>query len=357
MAPSFDCAMSSLLCAEDNSSVFGDDGDEVFEYGVVMEDFDDRWHQGKYQMDNQNMGFYGREEILIGLPLPSEEVLALMIKKECEHLPASDYLKRLKNGDLDLAARQGAIDWIKKVHAHFNFGPLCLYLALNYMDRFLSACELPRAKTWIMHLVAVTCLALAAKMEETVVPLSLNIQVGEYPELFDAKTVQRMEIIVLEALNWRMQAVTPFSFIDYFLKKISGDESNSSPLIARATQLILGTFKGIEFLEYRPSEIAAAVAISVSGEAQAVDAETAISALIQHVQKDKVIKCVELIKGLSSLRDFSSASAPSVPQSPIGVLDAACFSCKTDDAAAVGSCTSSSHSSPIAKRRRLLVDL
>ncbi|KAL3504846.1 hypothetical protein ACH5RR_034687 [Cinchona calisaya] len=348
MAPSFDYAMSSLLCAEDNISVFGDDDDdEVFDMG----EFEDRCHQEKLQMN----GFYG-EEILNGLTLPmlSEECLVLMIKKECEHLPASDYLKRLKNGDLDFDARQGAIDWIKQVQAHFNFGPLCLYLSLNYLDRFLSAYEQP-AKSWMMNLVALACLALAAKMEETEVPLIVDLQVGD-SKLFDAKTIQRMEILVLSTLNWRMQSVTPFSFLDYFLKKISGDESSSRTSIARATELILSTFKGIDFLEYRPSEIAAAVAISVAGEAQAIDTETAISALIKHVQKDKVIKCVELIKGLSSLRDFPSASAPSVPQSPIGVLDAACFSCKTDDAAAVGSCANSSHSSPVAKRMRL-VDL
>ncbi|CDP11478.1 unnamed protein product [Coffea canephora] len=352
MAPSFDCSMSSLLCAEDDSSVFGDDGDEVFDYGVVTEEFDDIWHQGKHQKNNQNMGFYGGKEILIGLPLPSEEFLALMIKKECEHLPATDYLKRLKNGDLDLGARQIAMDWVKKVHARFNFGPLSLYLALNYLDRFLSVHEQPE-KPWAMHLLAIACLTLAAKMEETEVLLIQDILVGD-SKSFKAKHVQRMELLVLGELKWRMQAVTPFSFLDYFLEKIGGgDQSSSSSSITRATQLILGTFKGIDFLEYRPSEIAAAVAISVAGAAQAVDVETAISALlIQHVQKDRVIKCVELLKEVSSLGDFPSASAPSVPQSPIGVLDAACFSCKTDDAA-VGSCANSSHTSPVAKKRRL----
>lgn len=203
-----------------------------------------------------------------------------------------------------------------------------------------------------MQLVAVACLALAAKMEETEVPLSQDMQVGD-SELFSAKTVLGMEMIVLRTLNWRMQSVTPFSFLDYFIKKITDDQSSSRLSISRATQLILSTFKGIDFLEFRPSEIAAAVAIYVAGEAQAADIETALSALIQHVQKDKVIKCVELIKGVSSFGDFSNDSAPSVvPQSPIGVLDAACFSCKTDDAAAVESCANSSHDSPVAQRRR-----
>lgn len=37
---------------------------------------------------------------------------------------------------------------------------------------------------------------------------------------------------------------------------------------------------GIDFLEFRPSEIAAAVAISVSGEVQAVDIDKAMSCFI-----------------------------------------------------------------------------
>lgn len=41
---------------------------------------------------------------------------------------------------------------------------------------------------------------------------------------------------------------------------------------------------GIDFLEFKPSEIAAAVAISVAGEAQAVDPERAIPLLIQQLQ-------------------------------------------------------------------------
>lgn len=42
---------------------------------------------------------------------------------------------------------------------------------------------------------------------------------------------------------------------------------------------------GIDFLEFRPSEIAAAVAISVVGEGQTVHTEKAISVLIQLVEK------------------------------------------------------------------------
>jgi len=31
----------------------------------------------------------------------------------------------------------------QQVHAHFGFGPICAYLSVNYLDRFLSAYEVP----------------------------------------------------------------------------------------------------------------------------------------------------------------------------------------------------------------------
>lgn len=69
----------------------------------------------------------------------------------------------------------------------------------------------------------------------------------------------------------------------------------------------------------------------------------------------RVIKCYELIqeKILVSSGPVKGAhgSVISVPQSPIGVLDASCLTYKSDDTT-VGSCASS-HSTPAAKRRKL----
>lgn len=67
------------------------------------------------------------------------------------------------------------------------------------------------------------------------------------------------------------------------------------------------------------------------------------------------MKCVELIQELSLPSDFVkvpiASSIPSLPQSPIGVLDAACLSYRTDGSG-VESCANSSHNSPV-KRRKL----
>lgn len=62
--------------------------------------------------------------------------------------------------------------------------------------------------------------------------------------MFEESTIQRMELVVLKTLNWRMHAVTPFSYIDYFLKKINGEQIVSRSSMLKATNLIIGTLKG-----------------------------------------------------------------------------------------------------------------
>lgn len=342
MAPSFDC-VSSLLCTED-SSVFDD-----AQFEDTMEE--DSWRPRYQHQTNQN------HSVPDEMPLQSEECLMLMLEKECQQWPGSDYLNSFKFGDdLDFGARNEAIDWIQKVQSYFGFGPLCAYLSINYMDRFLSAYELPKGRTWTMQLLAVSCLSLAAKVEETDVPQTLDLQVGDSKFVFEAKTIQRMELLILTTLKWRMQSITPFSFIEYFLSKINDDQSSLRSSISQSTQLIISTIKGIDFLEFKPSEIAAAVATCVVSETQAIDTNKAISTLIQHIEKERLLKCIEKVQELSlnnaSVKDSIVASTiPCVPQSPIGVLDnTLCFSYKSDETNA-GSC-SSSHSSPDAKRRK-----
>lgn len=72
------------------------------------------------------------------------------------------------------------------------------------------------------------------------------LQVADPKFVFEAKTIKRMELLVLSTLKWRMQACTPCSFIDYFLRKINNaDALPSGSLIDRSIQFILKTMKGL----------------------------------------------------------------------------------------------------------------
>ncbi|KAI4328147.1 hypothetical protein L6164_020528 [Bauhinia variegata] len=350
MAESFDRATSSLLCSENSNTRFGD-----FECnGADESGISPLWNQQNIDANQRypSSGSHGSQRFM-GFPVQSEEIISVMIEREREHLPRDDYLKRLRSGELDLSVRREALDWIWKAHAYYGFGPLSLCLSMNYLDRFLSIYELPRGKAWTVQLLAVACLSIAAKMEETKVPQSVDLQVGEPKFVFEAKTIQRMELLVLNTLRWQMLALTPCSFIDYFLRKINPEQHPTESSISRSVQLILSTIRGVDFLEFRPSEIAAAVAISVSGELQAIEIDKGISCFLI-VEKERVLKCLELVRDLSLVcvsADLGSNSMPMVPQSPLGVLDASCLSYKSDELT-VGSCPNSSHSSPITKRSK-----
>lgn len=70
-------------------------------------------------------------------------------------------------------------------------------------------------------------------------------QVGESRYVFEAKTIQRMELLVLSTLKWRMQAVTPFSYIDYFLHRLNGGEdAPNRRAVRRSAELIMCIARG-----------------------------------------------------------------------------------------------------------------
>lgn len=135
---------------------------------------------------------------------------------------------------------------------------------------------------WAIKLLSVACLSLAAKMEELNVPALSEFQLEDYH--FESKVIQRMELLVLNTLEWRMASTTPFAFLYYFITKLC-KESPPTNVVSTIVGLILATMRGIwlllklmaliglnassevlmitltveiNLLEYRPSVIAAA---------------------------------------------------------------------------------------------------
>lgn len=132
--------------------------------------------------------------------------------------------EREEDGYGGAAGREAAISWASRAVARLGFSALTAALAAAYLDRcFLPGGALQlRDQPWMARLAAVACVALAAKVEETRVPVLLDLQLcaaassdadAADPYVFEAKTVRRMELLVLSALGWRMHPVTPFSYL------------------------------------------------------------------------------------------------------------------------------------------------
>ncbi|KAM1033743.1 hypothetical protein FF1_037202 [Malus domestica] len=68
---------------------------------------------------------------------------------------------------LIFAAGRDAVLWMLNVNAHYGFIAFIAILAVNYFDRFISSFHFHIDKPWMVQLVAVTCLSLAARVEET----------------------------------------------------------------------------------------------------------------------------------------------------------------------------------------------
>ncbi|KAF0915380.1 hypothetical protein E2562_035939 [Oryza meyeriana var. granulata] len=226
--------------------------------------------------------------------------IAELIGGEAEYSPRSDYPDRLRSRSIDPAARAESVSWILKVQEYYGFLPLTAYLAVNYMDRFLSLRHLPQGQGWAMQLLAVACLSLAAKMEETLVPSLLDIQVECTRYVFEPRTICRMELLVLTTLNWRLRSVTPFTFIDFFACKVDPRGKHTRYLIARATQMVLATINDIEFLDHCPSSMAAAAVICATGETPSlafVNPELAVNWCIG-LAEEGISSCYQLMQQL-----------------------------------------------------------
>lgn len=94
---------------------------------------------------------------------------------------------------------------------------------------------------WAIRLLSVACLSLAAKMEECRVPALSEYHIDECN--FQGSVIQRMELLVLHTLDWKMNAVTPFAYLHYFMRKFCS-ESSSKELLSKAIELILAVVKG-----------------------------------------------------------------------------------------------------------------
>ncbi|KAL8461629.1 hypothetical protein ACS0TY_032925 [Phlomoides rotata] len=86
------------------------------------------------------------------------------------------------------------------------------------------------------------CLSITAKMEEKIVPPLSEFCAEDY--LFESNVIQRMKLLVLNTLEWKMGSVTPFDFIHFFADKFYGEKSVTADAFSRSVQVILVRMRG-----------------------------------------------------------------------------------------------------------------
>lgn len=142
---------------------------------------EEHWEEEEKEESPYNSICYKEPSLLLSQQDPFQEdddLLCLFSKEEQD--PHPNLLSSLLQTDPFLSsARRESIDWMLKVHSHYAFTALTAVLSVNYLDRFLSSVHFQRDKPWMAQLTAIACLSLAAKVEETQVPVLLDLQVSQ----------------------------------------------------------------------------------------------------------------------------------------------------------------------------------
>ncbi|KAL6425946.1 hypothetical protein ACFW04_008922 [Cataglyphis niger] len=126
---------------------------------------------------------------------------------ETLHRPKPGYMK--KQPDITYSMRSILIDWLVEVAEEYRLQDETLYLAVSYIDRFLSYMSVVRTK---LQLVGTAAMFIAAKYEEIYPP-----EVGEFVYITDdtyTKTqVIKMENLILRVLSFDLTVPTHFTFL------------------------------------------------------------------------------------------------------------------------------------------------
>ncbi|KAJ8538115.1 hypothetical protein K7X08_014655 [Anisodus acutangulus] len=283
-----------------------------------------------------------------------EEELTSLFTKETEDIISYNVLE--KKQSLTSSRREEAVEWILKATAYYSFSAQTAFLAVNYFDRFLfSFDQSQNNKSWMNQLVAVACLSLAAKVEETEVPLLLDLQVEESRFVFESKTIQRMELLVLSTLEWKMNPVTPFSFLDYITRRLGLKKFLCLEFLRRCEKVLLCTITDGRFIGYLPSAMASATMLHVLDRLQPCIGEKYQDQLlgIIGIVKDKVEECYRLIQEVACNIDFYSNKRKfgTLPGSPTGIMDVSFSSDYSNDSWSVATSVTSSPE-PLSKKTR-----
>ncbi|KAG6534572.1 hypothetical protein ZIOFF_008475 [Zingiber officinale] len=208
-------------------------------------------------------------------------------------------------------ARSDAIRWILRTKFCFGFSFRTAYLAVTYFDRFLAQRSIGNGKPWAVRLLSLASVSVAAKMEECSAPTLVDLQSDGLS--FDAGSVQRMELLLLDTLQWRMNCVTPFDYFSYFVSKFQCD-SSPEELLCRAIDFIFRAIDVINLPAYCSSAIIAAAAIlAASSKLYSKQAlESKISTLLKCplLLQEHVFFCYKIMTQDSSKNDDGKRRAP-----------------------------------------------
>jgi hypothetical protein len=176
------------------------------------------------------------------------EIFEYLKELEISTMANPDYMD--SQNELEWKMRGILVDWLLEVHTRFRLLPETLFLAVNIIDRFLSAkiVQLDR-----LQLVGVTAMFIASKYEEVLSPHVQNFR-HVADDGFTEDEILSAERFVLAALNYDLSYPNPMNF----LRRISKADNYDIQTRTLGKYLLEIGCLDHRFLAHPPSQVAAA---------------------------------------------------------------------------------------------------
>lgn len=236
----------------------------------------------KFNLEHPLTGFDGHDENV---------AVSALFDIESDHIPS------FKCTDVHSSIRHHSFTLISQAQISYNVDRFTAYLAVSYIDRFLSKQVVLENKPWIIHILVIASLSLAAKMRNIINPITFN-------EGGWSQSIHRMEILILTTLQWRLRSITPYAFLQFFnsLFELSDDSSLSQSLEDRASDIIFSSHYEIKFLNYKPSVLAASAFLCAAHELiphQVSFFLDAINSKCKHIYKEELLNCWTVMREIT----------------------------------------------------------
>ncbi|ESQ40128.1 hypothetical protein EUTSA_v10015838mg [Eutrema salsugineum] len=225
-----------------------------------------------------------------------EESISMDLEKEsCFSNHGDKFIQFLVSKKLT-DARFRSVQWLIQTRNRLNLSYETVFSAANCFDRFVYVTSCNEWTNWMVELVAVTSLSIASKFNEVTSPSLQELQMEGLNHLFHHKTVLEMELILLNALDWRVNSVTSYSFSQLVVTKVGlvGGEA----MMNLITDHLLDDLCDLKMLEYAPSVVAVAAVWDVAIEENLVGK---IMNLFGQGHKEDIVKCVDVMKSRNNV--------------------------------------------------------
>ena len=176
------------------------------------------------------------------------EIFDYLLVLEQATMPNPTYMDHQEH--LEWHLRGVLIDWLIEVHTRFHLLPETLFLAVNIIDRFLSARVVELDK---LQLVGITAMFIASKYEEVLSPHVQNFK-HVADDGFSEEEILKAERFVLAALNYDLSYPNPMNF----LRRISKADNYDIQTRTLGKYLLEISLLDHRFMKYNPSQVAAA---------------------------------------------------------------------------------------------------